>query len=414
MIPVKTPAKKPLSISFDVLFIISGSISAYKSLDIIRELQRKNFSFKIILSKNASQFVTPLSISSLCQSDVRQEFYSTDDENNISHIELARQAKLIVVCPASASLLSRFASASCDDLASTLLIASSTKALLFPAMNPEMWSNNFVQKNVNILLDEGHTIISPEEGTTACGEYGCGRLPEVKTVINIIEYHLNYKPILNNMNVLITAGPTIEAIDDARALTNFSSGIQGYAIAKEFSLNGASVTLISGKTALEAPYGLKCINVISGREMYKETIQSLPQDIVVCCSAVSDWYTEKTIGKIKKYSGLNIKWKENPDILSCIGHGKTAEGVAFSRPKLVIGFAAESMDIRKHAELKLKAKSADWIFANDISQGVFGSKNNSVLFLKYNSTKNVEIAKWCLQSKVDIAKKIVDNVIKSL
>lgn len=400
--------------SCDLLFIISGSVSAYKSLDIIRELQRMGYRCRVILTRNASNFITPLSVNVLCQTEVRQDMFSADDENRMSHINLARQAKLIIVCPASASILSRFAHASCDDLASTVFIASTAPSLIFPAMNPVMWSNKLVQNNIKILRDIGHTVIAPEKGTVACGDVGYGRLPEVKNIVKIIEYHLNYKPILKGRKVLITAGPTYEKIDDARLLTNFSSGIQGYAIAKEFVSQGANVTLVSGKTDLDIPYGLKCIKVISGREMWNETYLSLPQDIVVCCSAVSDWYAETVNGKIKKNMGLNIKWFENPDILSFIGHGKTHNGKKFTRPKLVIGFAAESSNLHKNAELKLINKNADWIFANDISKDVFGSNNNSVLFLKKNKTKSIDYVNWNLQSKADIARKMVDSVVKWL
>ena len=389
--------------SKSVLLIIGGGIAAYKSLELIRELKKRGIDVRCIMTKAAEQFVTPLSVAALSGEKVYSDLFSLTDETEMGHIELSRSADLVVVAPATADLLAKMATGLANDLASTTLLATDKKVLVAPAMNVRMWQHAATQRNIRILMNDGILFVGPNEGDMACGEYGPGRMAEPLEIAAAIEAALVPQPKpLQGKHVLITAGPTREAIDPVRYISNHSSGKQGYAIAEAAVKLGAQVTLVSGPVNLPLPWGAGVMPVGSAEEMLKAVEAALPADIAIFTAAVADWKVRSVAGeKIKKsVDGAlpSLSFTENPDIL------KTVASRKFARPKLVIGFAAETEKVLDHAKAKLVKKGCDLIVANDVSPdgGVFGGDQNTVHLV---SAAGVE--SWPAMSKADVAAKLM-------
>jgi phosphopantothenoylcysteine decarboxylase / phosphopantothenate---cysteine ligase len=393
-----------------VLLIIGGGISAYKSLELIRLVKGKGLGVRCIMSKAAGEFVTPLSVAALSGERVYADLFSLTDETEMGHIELSRSADLVVVAPATADLLAKMATGLANDLASTTLLATDKKVLIAPAMNVRMWQHAATQRNIRTLMNDGVMCVGPNEGDMACGEYGPGRMAEPLEIVAAIEAALSPQPKpLAGKHVLITAGPTREAIDPVRYISNHSSGKQGYAIAEAAVKLGAQVTLVSGPVSLPMPSGVGVMPVQSADEMLKAVQSSLPADIAIFAAAVADWKVTSVAGeKIKKRgdgSLPSLSFAENPDILKMIATRKTG------RPKLVVGFAAETENVLDHAKAKLSKKGCDLIVANDVSPegGVFGGERNTVHLI---SAAGVE--SWPLLSKTEVAARLVAKLADML
>ncbi len=387
-----------------ILLIISGSIAAYKSLDIIRRLRENGVLVRCIVTKSGEQFVTPLSIAALTENTVYNDLWSLKDETEMGHIRLSREADLVVVAPASADIIAKMASGQANDLATATLLASNKPLLVAPAMNTMMWNHAATKRNLKQIKSDGAQIIEPASGMLACGEVGEGRMAAVETIVEKILEKLGTRySVLGGLSAVVTAGATIEAIDPVRFLSNHSSGKQGYAVAQALADAGAKVTLISGKTNLPAPENVKLVNVTSAQEMLACVEKNLPADVAIFTAAVAD-FRPQTIAKnkIKKAAGKaapKIEMVENPDILKTISNHK-------KRPKLVIGFAAETENLAKNAAAKRKNKNCDWILANDVSEGkVFDADNTEILFVSGSKNEN-----WGAMSKQDVAKKLVEKI----
>ncbi len=355
-----------------ILLIIGGGIAAYKSLELIREIRRAGGSVTPVLTKGGQQFVTPLSAGALAETKAYTDLFDLTDEAEMGHIQLSRSADLLVVCPGTADLLAKMAAGLADDLATTLLLATDKPVLAAPAMNVRMWGHAATQANVATLRGRGVTIMEPDVGPMACGEFGPGRLPEVGRILVAIAGQLGDGP-LKGRHILVTAGPTHEPIDPVRYIANRSSGKQGYAIAAALAALGARVTLVSGPVELPAPAGVTRIGVETARQMAAAVEAALPADAAVMVAAVADWAVEASGIKIKKGAGgpPALKLSENPDILAGLARSP-------KRPKLVVGFAAETNDVIAHAQAKLAKKGADLIVANDVSGDVMGGDRNLV------------------------------------
>ncbi|OIR09039.1 coenzyme A biosynthesis bifunctional protein CoaBC [mine drainage metagenome] len=364
-----------------VLLIISGGIAAYKSLDLIRRLRERGASVGCVLTRGGAQFVTPLSVSALAGEAVHDDLFALTDDSGMGHIQLSRQADLVVVAPASADLLAKMAAGLADDLASTLLLASDKPVLVAPAMNSQMWRHAATQANLATLRGRGVRQVGPAAGDLACGEVGEGRLAEVPAILSAIETILGAPQPLAGRRALVTSGPTFEPIDPVRYIGNRSSGKQGHAIAAALARLGAEVTLISGPVALADPAGVRTVRVETAREMLAAAKAALPADIAVCAAAVADWQVVNALPqKRKKEAGAPppvIELAANPDILATLA----APGPL--RPALVVGFAAETENLREHAAAKLARKGCDLIVANDVSpaSGTFGGDHNSVVLV---------------------------------
>ena len=386
-----------------ILLIICGGIAAYKSLETIRILKKNECKIKTVLTQSAKEFITPLSVASLSQGKVYDDLFNVENESDMSHITLSRWADLILVEPATANTISKLAKGTSEDLASTVILASNKPVFLVPAMNVRMWEHPSTKENLKILKSFSYKIIGPEVGEMACGEYGEGKMTEPSKIVEKLE---NYLAIINNnkkMKALVTAGPTVEFIDPVRFITNKSSGKQGYEIAKSLSRNGYQTILISGPTSLEVDDEIKLIKVKTAEQMFKETQKNLPVDIAILSAAVADFrVSEQSNQKIKKKDQLTLKLEKNVDILNYISNHNSM------RPKLVVGFAAETNDLEKNALEKLKRKNCDMIIANDISnQNIgFDSDFNEVTILYKNNKKE----KLSLKSKSLISDEIVERV----
>jgi phosphopantothenoylcysteine decarboxylase/phosphopantothenate--cysteine ligase len=355
-----------------ILLIVGGGIAAFKALELVRELRRAGARVLPVLTENGARFVTPLSLSALAGEKVRKSLWDLEDEAAMGHIQLSRAADLIVVCPATADLMARAATGQAGDLATTLLLATDTPVLMVPAMNVRMWLHAATQRNVATLRADGVTVMTPDDGEMACGEFGPGRLPEVPAIMAAIAAHFGPKPLAGR-HALVTAGPTHEPIDQVRFIGNHSSGKQGFAIAAALAAAGARVTLVAGPVHLPTPAGVTRVDVMTARHMQAACEAALPADIAVMVAAVADWRAEAADTKLKK-DGKGpppLILTENPDILAGIGHHAR-------RPALVVGFAAETGNLIAYASAKRLKKGADWIVANDVSDGVFGSDNTHV------------------------------------
>ncbi len=390
-----------------ILLIVCGGIAAYKSLETIRILKKNGCIIKTILTKSAKEFVTPLSIASLSQGKVYEDLFSLENETEMDHISLSRWADLILVEPATSNTISKLAKGSSEDLASTVILASNKPIFLVPAMNVRMWEHPSTKENLQILKNYSYKIIGPEIGEMACGEYGEGKMTEPLDVVTRINDYLITINKNNKLKALVTAGPTKEYIDPVRFITNKSSGKQGYEIAKSLSRNGYQTTLISGPTTIKINDEIKLIKVETAEEMFKETQKTLPVDVAIFSAAVADFkVTEKQEHKIKKKDKLNIKLEKNVDILSYVSNHNSM------RPKLVIGFAAETDNLENNAIEKLKNKNCDMIIANDVSNKSigFGSDFNEVIIFYKNHKKE----KLFIKSKSLISDEIVERVNNQL
>jgi len=390
-----------------ILLIICGGIAAYKSLEVIRLLRKSGSSVKTILTKNAKNFITPLSVASLSQEKVYTDLFNSDNESEMDHISLSRWSDLILITPATANTISKISFGLSDDLASTVVFASDKKIFIAPAMNVRMWEHQSNKENLKKLINFGHEIIGPEIGEMACGEYGMGKMSEPETIINHINNY--FKKLENNKNfrALVTAGPTHEYIDPVRFISNKSSGKQGYEIARSLSENGFDTTLISGPTNLNPIKGVNLIKVKSADEMLEATLNNLPTDVAIFSAAVADFKVKnKEKEKIKKDKISELSLEKNTDILGHISNHNSL------RPKLVIGFAAETNSLKNNSLKKLSEKNCDWIIANDISKNDIGFEsdfNKVSIFYKNNSEENLPKMK-----KSSIANEIVNRIIFQL
>ena len=390
-----------------ILLIICGGISAYKSLEIIRILKKQGAQVKSILTKSGKEFVTPLSVASLSKERVYEDLFSYENEAKMDHINLSRWSDLVLVAPATANTISKLSSGLADDLASTVILASNKDIFLAPAMNVRMWEHPSIKENLHKLKNFGYKIIGPETGDMACGEYGEGKMTEPLDIINYIDAHLKNLNTNKNYKALVTAGPTHEYIDPVRYISNKSSGKQGYEIAKSLKKNGFNTTLISGPTDLEPIPGINLINVTSAEEMFKATLSNLPVDVAIFSAAVGDYKIKnKNLEKIKKTENLDLNLEKNIDILGHISKHNSL------RPKIVIGFAAETNNLIKNATKKLSEKSCDWIIANDVSNSSIGFDSDfNEVSIFYKNMDNEKIPKM---EKSILAEKIVKKVIAQL
>jgi phosphopantothenoylcysteine decarboxylase/phosphopantothenate--cysteine ligase len=392
-----------------VLLIVGGGVAAYKALELTRLLRKAGVAVRPILTKAGAEFVTPLSLAALAEDKVYSELFSLTDEAEMGHIQLSRSADLVVVAPATADLMAKAANGLAGDLASTTLLATDKPVLMAPAMNVRMWNHPATQRNLATLKADGVTFVGPDDGAMACGEYGPGRLAEPPVIFDAIMAALTgaAKGPLKGKHVLVTAGPTSEPLDPVRVLTNRSSGKQGYAIAAALAQLGAEVTLVSGPTALPAPTGVKRVSVETAVEMLAACQAALPADAAVCVAAVADWRADQVFGvKLKKGKGgpPAIHLVENPDILATL----SASGP--KRPKLVVGFAAETDNVEANAKAKLARKGCDWIVANDVADAwVMGGDENAIMVI---DKKHID--RWERAPKTEVARKLAQKIAEAL
>ncbi len=411
------PTQKLYNIKAKILLIICGGIASYKSLEIIRLIKKTDIELDVVMTKSAQKFISPLLVTSLNEKKCYTDLFSIEDETKMNHIKLARTPDIILVAPATANIMAKLANGLADDLASTILLASFSKIIFAPSMNPVMWNNLATRTNYQKLFSRGIEFIDPDTGDMACGENGTGRFPEPKVILEKITSYISRSKYLSkqfeNISILITAGPTVENIDPVRFISNRSSGKQGFEIASELTKRGAKVTLITGPVNIPLPNCENLIQVTTAQEMLDSVTQQLPADIFICSAAVADW---KLIPKTSsnKYIDVNKKIKKtrdnllfetikNPDILGTIAKSNL-------RPKIVIGFSAETNNINKNAYSKLKSKNIDLIIANDVSDNkVFGEDYNKVCLIDKNNCEE-----WEKQSKKSIAFHLADKIYNLL
>jgi phosphopantothenoylcysteine decarboxylase/phosphopantothenate--cysteine ligase len=392
-----------------VLLIVGGGIAAYKALELTRLLRKAGVAVRPVLTRAGAEFVTPLSLGGLAGDKVYQDLFDLTDEAEMGHIQLSRSADLVAVVPATADLIAKAANGLAGDLASTILLATDKPVLMAPAMNVRMWQHPAVQRNVAQLKADGLQMVGPDEGPMACGEFGPGRLAEPEVIFAAIMAALAgpaARPLAGK-RALVTAGPTFEPIDPVRGITNRSSGRQGFAIAGALAALGAEVTLVAGPVFLPTPPGVTRIDVETARQMLAASQAALPADVGVFVAAVADWRVDEAFGtKLKKEKGgpPALTFVENPDILAAV----SATGPA--RPRLVVGFAAETNDVEAHARAKLARKGCDWIIANDVTQpGVMGGDENAVLLVTHQGTE-----RWDRASKDEVALAIAHRIAEAL
>ena len=388
-----------------IILIIGGGIAAYKSLDLIRLLKKNECEIKVVLTTSGEKFVTPLSIASLSQNKVYQDIFDSEKEAEMDHISLSRWCDIILFAPITANSMAKLASGRADNLASTLILASNKQVILAPAMNVRMWLHKSTQVNFHKLLDFGYLTIGPSIGEMACGEYGEGKMSSPEEIFEFIKDYFSERNIIKskNLKALVTAGPTKEYLDPVRFITNNSSGKQGYEIARSLAKFGVDTTLISGPSKLKKPENVNIVRVETAEQMFEETKRVLPVDIAVCAAAVSDFKPEKyEKNKIKKDT-INLNLKRNIDILEFLSKNNQ------QRPKLVVGFAAETENISELAKKKINRKYCDWIVANDVSNPEigFGSDYNEVAII----SKSGEAIKLEKNAKSFIANYIVKKII---
>ncbi len=405
-----------------ILLIVSGGIAAYKSLELVRLVRRQGIAVRAVLTESAQNFVTPLSLGVLTEDHVYGDMFDLKEEREIGHIQLSRQADLVVIAPATANILARMANGLADDLATTILLATDKPVLAVPAMNVRMWHHPATERNLAQLRADGIHIMEPDSGSMACGEFGKGRLPEPPAIVEEIQRLLALPqppdPLagqpdfegealpLEGHHVLVTAGPTHEPIDPVRYIANRSSGKQGFAIAAAAARAGARVTLVSGPVSLPTPAGVTRVDVETALEMATAVEAALPADVAVMVAAVADWrVAEASEQKIKKDGSgppAPLALVENPDILATLGRHER-------RPNLLIGFAAETTQLADHAQAKLARKGADWIVANDVSGDVMGGDDNAVQIVNAAG-----IESWPPMPKADVAKRLVERIADAL
>ena len=415
---VQTKSVTPVNVPIDdgtltgkrILLIIGGGIAAYKCLDLIRRLKERGAHVRPIMTAAAQEFVTPLSVGAISGDKVFTHLFDRDDEHDIGHIRLSREADLIVVAPTTADMMAKMAQGHANDLASTVLMATNKPVLVAPAMNPQMWAHPATQRNRITLVNDGIHMIGPGVGEMAeSGEAGVGRMAEPLEIVAKIAELVSPAKVslpLKGRRAVLTSGPTHEPIDPVRYIANRSSGKQGHAIAEALAKAGAEVILVSGPVTIPDPTGVETIRVQTAREMQAMVEAALPADIGIMVAAVADWRSaDEADEKMKKENGKgpdSLKLVENPDILKGLGHHK-------KRPKLLIGFAAETEKLEKHAKAKLERKNADWIVANDVSPegGVMGGDKNTVKLLTRSGVDS-----WPTLNKSDVAARLVTKIIE--
>ncbi len=387
-----------------ILLIVGGGIAAYKAAELIRLLKKRGHAVRCVLTDSGAHFVTPMTLAALSEDKVYTTLWDLKDEAEMGHIQLSREADLIVVAPATADLLARMAGGLANDLATTILLATDTPVLAAPAMNVRMWGHVATQRNVAQLRADGITVMQPDEGPMACGEFGPGRLPEPAAIAAAIEAALKpVAPRLAGRHVLVTAGPTHEPIDPVRYIANRSSGRQGFAIAESLARLGARVTLVAGPVSLATPPGVDRIDVETAREMGDAVAAALPADAAVMVAAVADWHVAAAPQKMKKGAAVPVlQLAENPDILARVAQGP-------DRPRLVIGFAAETERVVEHAVAKRIRKQADWIVANDVSGDVMGGGANTVSLITADG-----IETWDRLPKPVVADRLAERIADAL
>lgn len=392
-----------------VLLIIGGGIAAYKALELARLIRRRGGAVRAILTRAGQEFVTPLSVGGLTHDKVYTDLFDLTAEADMGHIQLSRDADLLVVCPATADLMAKMAQGRADDLASTALLATDKPVMIAPAMNVRMWEHAATRRNLAQLEADGVSVVGPREGSMACGEWGPGRLAEPEDILAAIEAQFGGTGPLAGRRALVTAGPTHEPIDPVRYLANRSSGKQGYAIAEALARLGADTHLVSGPTALADPRGVTTVRVESAREMMAAVEAALPADVAVCAAAVADWRPDSAPNSKLKKDGSGavppLALVENPDILAQLA----APGPA--RPRLVIGFAAETDDVVAHATAKRARKGCDWIIANDVSPGtgIMGGDHNTVHLISADAAEH-----WEAMTKPEVAARLAARVADRL
>jgi phosphopantothenoylcysteine decarboxylase/phosphopantothenate--cysteine ligase len=393
-----------------ILLIIGGGIAAYKSLELIRELGRRGIASRCIVTRGGQEFVTPLSVAALSGDKAYTELFDLDEEAEMGHIQLSRSADLVVVCPATADLMAKANAGLANDLASTTLLATDKPVLMVPAMNVRMWQHAATIRNVAQLRADGVTVMEPDEGAMACGEFGPGRLPDVPVIVAEIEAALSGQASgpLAGVHALITAGPTREPLDPVRYLSNHSSGRQGYAIASALAAAGASVTLVSGPVALAPPRNVNLVQVETARQMLKACEDALPADVFVSVAAVADWRPARAATKKLKIKAVDteapaMELAENPDILRTLSNKRK------HRPRLVVGFAAETHDVEAYARAKLERKGCDWIIANDVSGDVMGGAENEVVLITRETSE-----RWPRMGKDEVARRLAGKIAAEL
>jgi phosphopantothenoylcysteine decarboxylase/phosphopantothenate--cysteine ligase len=386
-----------------ILLIVGGGIAAYKSCELVRLIRKAGGGVRCVLTAGGAQFVTPMTLAALSEHPVYTSLWDLKDEAEMGHIQLSREADLVVVCPATADLMAKMAAGIADDLATTLLLATDKPVLAAPAMNVRMWQHEATKRNVARLRANGVTILEPDEGEMACGEYGPGRLPEPEAILAAIEAKLAPRGRLTGRHVIVTAGPTHEPIDPVRVIANRSSGKQGFAIAGALAAAGADVTLVAGPVNLPAPPGVTRINVETAAQMQAAVEQALPADAAVLVAAVADWTVEAAGSKLKKADGPpRLGWAENPDILAALA-------ASAKRPRLLVGFAAETEKVVTAAQAKRERKGCDWIVANDVSGDVMGGDRNRVHLI---TAEGVEA--WNEAPKEEVARRLAERIADAL
>jgi len=409
-----------------ILLIVGGGIAAYKACELIRLCRKAGIEVKCVLTAGGQHFVTPMTLAALSENQIYTNLFDLKDEAEMGHIQLSREADLVVVAPATADLMAKMAAGIADDLATTLLLATDKPVLAAPAMNVRMWQHAATRRNVATLRGDGVTVLEPDEGPMACGEYGPGRLPEPEAILAAIQRApssvrpelVEGRPdaenrastssartgVLTGKHILVTAGPTHEPIDPVRYIANRSSGKQGYAIAGALAALGAKVTLVSGPVTLATPPGVTRIDVETAQNMANAVAQALPADAAVMVAAVGDWHAERADQKIKKEGGTppTLHLSENPDILAMLAASPR-------RPGLVVGFAAETERVVEHATAKRTRKGADWIVANDVSGDVMGGEANAVHLVTADGVES-----WERLPKDDVARRLADRIADAL
>ena len=389
-----------------VLLIISGGLAAYKSLDLIRRLRERGVIVRCVLTAGGAKFVTPLSVSALSEQPVYTDLWSLTDERDMGHIRLSRESDLIIVAPCSANMIAKMAHGLADDLASTVLLAADKPVMIVPAMNGQMWSHAATQANVATLLQRGVRQIGPAAGLMACGEVGEGRMADIPDILTAVEQFFAPRVLLSGVRALVTSGPTFEPLDPVRFIGNRSSGKQGHAIARALQARGVDTVLVTGPTHQADPAGVQTIHVETARDMLEACQNALPADIAVCAAAVSDWRPE-TMFEHKLKKGMAepvVTMTENPDILA------TLSVAGNRRPRLVVGFAAETENLLQNAAQKIERKQCDWLIANLVGPGQgFDRDTNQVTLIRRDGTQPDA---WPEMTKDQIAEKIVDQITK--
>jgi phosphopantothenoylcysteine decarboxylase/phosphopantothenate--cysteine ligase len=386
-----------------ILLIVGGGIAAYKACELARLIRKAGGSVRCVLTAGGAQFVTPMTLAALSEQPVHTSLWDLKDEAEMGHIQLSREADLLVVCPATADLMAKMAAGIADDLATTLLLATDKPVLAAPAMNVRMWQHAATRRNVAQLRRDGVTILEPDEGEMACGEYGPGRLPEPEAILAAIRARLTPRGKLSGRHVIVTAGPTHEPIDPVRVIANRSSGKQGFAVAGALAAAGADVTLVAGPVGLATPTGVTRIDVETAAQMQAAVEQALPADAAVLVAAVADWTVAAAGEKLKKADGPpRLGWAENPDILAALA-------ASSKRPRLLVGFAAETSDVVDAARAKRERKGCDWIVANDVSGDVMGGDRNRVHLITADGVED-----WEEAPKDQIARRLAGRIADAL